>query len=252
MRIDVLGVSVDALDLAGATDALAGWISSGRRGYVCVTGVHGVMESRRSPAVLAAHHDADLVVPDGMPLVWCGRRLKVPIGRVYGPDLMLAMLERGLDARWRHAFYGSSDSVLADLQQRLEGRFAGLQVAGRLAPPYGELSEAEGRSHVEALNAMGAQVVWVGLSTPQQERWMHRWRPALEANVVVGVGAAFAFHAGHLQQAPHYLQRNGLEWAYRLGREPRRLWRRYLRNNPAFVAGIVRHPPRLLPAGRAA
>ncbi|HLX89414.1 MAG TPA: WecB/TagA/CpsF family glycosyltransferase, partial [Acidimicrobiales bacterium] len=220
MRIDVLGVPVDTLDLDGAADTVAGWVSSGRRGYVCVTGVHGVMEARRSPAVLAAHRQAGLVVPDGMPLVWCGRALRTPIGRVYGPDLMLRLLERGLDAGWRHAFYGASPDVLADLEAALTERFPGLKVAGSLAPPYRALTEAEGRAHAEALNAMAADVVWVGLSTPKQEQWMHRWVPSLEACAALGVGAAFLFHAGHVRQAPPAVQRAGLEWAYRLAREP--------------------------------
>lgn len=244
MRIDVLGIPVNALDLEQATEAVSGWVGTSHRGYVCVTGVHGVMEARRSSEVMAAHHAADLVVPDGMPLVWCGRALGVPIGRVYGPELMLAVLEQGLEPGWRHAFYGASDAVLADLETRLMARFPRLRVAGALAPPYRPLTEAEGRRHVEELNAMAADVVWVGLSTPKQERWMHRWRPLLEANAAIGVGAAFALHAGHVRQAPASWQRHGLEWAYRLRREPRRLWRRYLRNNPAFVAGVVRHPPR--------
>lgn len=246
MRFDVLGVAVDALDLDTAVGHVAASIETGRRGYVCVTGVHGVMEAGRRAAVATAHREAALVVPDGMPLVWCGRRLRLPVGRVYGPDLMLALLEAGVGRRWRHALYGSSEAVLSDLRARLETRFPGVCIAGTIAPPYGELSEAEGNEHAERLNAMNPDVVWVGLSTPKQELWMHHWRPALEAPVLIGVGAAFDFHAGRVRQAPALLQRHGLEWAYRLGREPRRLWRRYLRNNPAFAFAIVRRRPRLL------
>lgn len=247
VRFDVLGTHVDAVDLETATEEIAGWALSDSPGYVCVTGVHGVMESRRHPEVRNAHRDARLVVPDGMPLVWCGRRLGLPIGRVYGPDLMLALVGRGLPLGWRHAFYGASDGVLEDLGRRLRERFPSVEIAGGLAPPYGELSEEEGRRHVETINAMSPDVVWIGLSTPKQERWMHHWHAELRAPVLVGVGAAFDFHAGRLRQAPPIIQRNGLEWAYRLVREPRRLWRRYLRNNPAFVMHLVRHPPRLVP-----
>lgn len=246
MRFDVLGVAVDALDLDTAVKDIATQIESHRRGYVCVTGVHGVMEARRRPEVAAAHQEAALVVPDGMPLVWCGRRLGLGIGRVYGPDLMAALLAEGVSRGWRHALFGSSEAVLSDLQSRLEGRFPGVRIAGAVAPPYRELSDAEGREYAEDLNAMNPDVVWVGLSTPKQELWMHRWRPVLEAPALIGVGAAFDFHAGRIRQAPPALQRHGLEWAYRLGREPRRLWRRYLRNNPGFVVAIVRCRPRLV------
>lgn len=245
VRLDILGTPVDALDLQRATAEITAWVDEGRRAYVCVTGVHGIMEARRHEDVRKAHLNADLVVPDGMPLVWCGRHLRVPIGRVYGPDLMLCLLERGLDRGWRHALYGSSEPVLLDLQQRLEARFPPVRIVGAIAPSYGELSEAEGRQQVERLNAMNADVVWIGLSTPKQERWMYRWRSELRAPVLLGVGAAFDFHAGRVRQAPGVLQRHGLEWAFRLATEPKRLWRRYLRNNPTFVAQILREPPRI-------
>ncbi len=254
LRFEVLDLEVDAVDLESAANRIAGLVQVSARSYVCVTGVHGVMESRRRPEVAAAHHGATLVVPDGMPLVWCGRRTGLPVGRVYGPDLMLNLVAMGLDKGWRHALYGSSRDVLDELAARLEQRFPGIRLVGSISPPYRDLTEAEGRRYVEVLNQSGAHIVWVGLSTPKQELWMHRWRPLLEAPLLIGVGAAFDFHAGTLPQAPPTLQRAGLEWAYRLTREPRRLWRRYLRNNPAFVLAIARRPPRPVPAtpGRAA
>ena len=247
VRFDVLGTRVDALDLASATEEIAALVGADRRCYVCATGVHGVMESLRDPRTRLAHRQADLVVPDGMPLVWCGRRLGLGVGRVYGPDLMLSLIERGLPLGWRHAFYGASEAVLDDLCDRLRRRYPSLQIAGTLAPPYGELADDDVRHDVEHLNAMGAQLIWIGLSTPKQERWMYRWRPELQAPVLLGVGAAFDFHAGRVKQAPPLVQRSGLEWAYRLFREPRRLWRRYLRNNPAFLAHLLRHPPQIVP-----
>jgi len=245
LRFEVLGVAIDAVDLSEATERIAGFVRSGRRGYVCITGVHGVMEASRRPEVAAAHREASIVVPDGMPLVWCGRHLKLPIGRVYGPDLMLKLMERGLGEHWRHALYGSNEPLLSDLRGTLAGRFPGLQVTAAIAPPYRELTDSEGRDYVRLLNASGADIVWVGLSTPKQELWMRRWRALLEAPVLIGVGAAFDFHAGRVPQAPPVLQRAGLEWAYRLGREPRRLWRRYLRNNPAFMLAIAKRRPRI-------
>lgn len=249
MRFDVLGVPVDALDLDRTTDEVARWIGERARSYVCATGVHGVMEAHRDTDVMAAHRHAGLVVPDGVPLVWCGRHLGLDISRVYGPDLMLNLLERGLGSGWRHALYGSSPGVLDALQGRLRGLFPGLMIAGAISPPYGQLSEEQGRDFAAQLNDVQPDIVWVGLSTPKQELWMHSWRPMLTASALIGVGAAFDFHAGTLKQAPDFLQRNGLEWAYRLGREPRRLWRRYLRNNPAFMVSLVRRPPHLVDGG---
>jgi N-acetylglucosaminyldiphosphoundecaprenol N-acetyl-beta-D-mannosaminyltransferase len=242
----VLGVQVDALDLERATEKISLWIDKGQKRYVCATGVHGIMESQRSAEVMTAHRHADLVVPDGMPLVWCGRRLGVQIDRVYGPDLMLSLLEKGLEPGWRHALYGSSEEVLHELQNHLTRRFPKLGIVGAISPPYGEMSDAQARQDVAALNAMRPDIIWIGLSTPKQEMWMCRWRPGLTANVLIGVGAAFDFHSGRVKQAPRFLQRHGLEWAYRLGREPRRLWRRYFRNNPAFVLAILRQWPSVL------
>ncbi|MHB8437646.1 MAG: WecB/TagA/CpsF family glycosyltransferase [Acidimicrobiales bacterium] len=244
MRFEVLGVPVDALDLDRTTELVGRWVAEDRCSYICATGVHGVMESQRAEPVMLAHRDAGLVVPDGVPLVWCGRKLGLDIGRVYGPDLMLRVIGAGVARGWRHAFYGSSPQVLDALVARLSDRFPGLVVAGTISPPYGDLSDEQGQAYAQELNSMRPDVVWVGLSTPKQELWMHRWRPALDASTLVGVGAAFDFHAGLLKQAPPLLQRHGLEWAYRLAREPRRLWRRYLRNNPAFVVAVARRRPR--------
>lgn len=238
-----MGIHVDAVDLVGASEEIAGWVASRRRSYVCVTGVHGVIEAQRSQLVKEAIGAAGLVVADGMPLVWCGKYAKVPVGHVRGADLMLAVLERGLAPGWRHAFYGSSEEVLKDLQDRMVSRFPTLRIVEVISPPYHELSEEDGLDHVLRLNSAQADVVWVGLSTPKQEQWMHRWSARLAAPAVVGVGAAFDFHAGHVKQAPQFLHDTGIEWAYRLAREPRRLWRRYARNNPEFVLRILRHRP---------
>jgi N-acetylglucosaminyldiphosphoundecaprenol N-acetyl-beta-D-mannosaminyltransferase len=247
-RVDVLGVHVSAVSMSDAVAEVERWITERQRRYVCVTGVHGVMECRRDPALRRIHNDSGLTTPDGMPLVWCARAAGFErVERVYGPDLMLEVCRTGVAHGWRHFFYGGGPGVADQLAERLRARFDGLDVAGTWCPPYRELTAGEVDAVVERITCSGADIVWVGLSTPKQERWMAEFRERLAAPVLLGVGAAFDFHAGAVRQAPKVLQRAGLEWAFRLAMEPRRLWRRYLRNNPAFVAAIVRRRPRALP-----
>lgn len=247
-RVDVLGVHVSTIDMDAALDCFTVWIDGRERTYVCVTGVHGVMESQADPGLAAIHNASGLTTPDGMPMVWCGRYAgAADMTRVYGPDLMLSVCERSVDAGWKMYFYGAAEGVPELLADRLTERFPGLQVVGTHSPPYRELSDEEIAEVAAMIDASDADIVWVGLSTPKQERFMDRIRPHLDAPVLVGVGAAFDIHAGNLPQAPAWMQERGLEWLYRLLREPRRLWRRYLSNNPRFVWRIVRQPPRLLP-----
>jgi N-acetylglucosaminyldiphosphoundecaprenol N-acetyl-beta-D-mannosaminyltransferase len=235
-RMDVLGVHVSALNLDQALDVLDHWITTGSREYVCVTGVHGVMESRRDETLRRIHNAAGLVTPDGMPLVWWARALgHSHVGRVYGPDLLLACCERSLTAGYRHFFYGGGDRVADLLAQRLARRFRGLAIAGTYTPPFRALTPEEDAQVIRRINDSGADIVWVGLSTPKQEYWMADHVGRIEAPVMIGVGAAFDFHAGLKRQAPVWMQHGGLEWLFRLATEPRRLWKRYLANNPAFV-----------------
>lgn len=251
-RIDVLGVSVSAVNPPQALDVLTGWVERRERSYVCVTGVHGVMESQGDEDLRAVHNASGLTVPDGMPLVWCAHRAgAADVARVYGPDLMLAVLERAAERGWTSYFYGGADGVADRLAERMTQRFPGLRVVGTWCPPFRPLTPEEDREVCERIDAAAPDLVWVGLSTPKQERWMAAHRGRLEAPVLLGVGAAFDFHAGLLRQAPAWMQARGLEWLFRLAVEPRRLWRRYLKNNPRFVASIVRRPPRLLPEGQA-
>lgn len=245
-RVDVLGVHISAVDMERAVAEISRWIVKREQRYVCVTGVHGVMESQRDPELRRIHNESGLTTPDGMPMVWCGRRAGARISRVYGPDLMLALCERGEHVGWSHFFYGGRHGVPELLIDRLRARYPRLRVAGSYSPPFRPLTAHEDSVLVSTLNASNADIVWVGLSTPKQERWMAEHRGHLQAPVLIGVGAAFDIHAGVLAQAPKWMQRSGLEWLYRVRREPRRLWKRYLVNNPAFVYGIVRRPPRLL------
>ena len=244
-RVDILGVHVSAIDRAAAVQGVAGFIARGDKTYVCVTGVHGVMESQRDPALRAIHNASGLTTPDGMPIVWAARRAGATrTARVYGPDLMLDLCGRG--DGWRHFFFGAGPGVADDLASSLRGRFPDLTVAGTFSPGPIPAGADDDRAAIEAIEASRSDIVWVGLSTPKQERWMAEHRSVLSAPVLIGVGAAFDIHAGRLPQAPQWMQASGLEWAYRAAREPTRLVPRYVRNNPRFVLEILRRPPRLL------
>jgi N-acetylglucosaminyldiphosphoundecaprenol N-acetyl-beta-D-mannosaminyltransferase len=235
-RVDVLGVGVSAINMDTALEVIDRWITAGVHQYVCVTGVHGVMESQRDETLREIHNAAGLVTPDGMPLVWLSRLNGWRnTSRVYGPDLMLEVCDRSLATGYRHFFYGGQEGVPEQLAERLQKRFPGLIVAGTYSPPFRRLSTAEDEEVVQRINETKPDIVWVGLSTPKQERWMAQHVGRLSAAVLIGVGAAFDFHAGLKRQAPRWMQRNGLEWFFRLLNEPRRLWRRYLVNNPLFV-----------------
>jgi N-acetylglucosaminyldiphosphoundecaprenol N-acetyl-beta-D-mannosaminyltransferase len=250
-RFDVLGVSVSAVDMAQAVDTIDAWVHARTPHYVCVTGVHGVMESRRDESLQRIHNRAGLVVPDGMPLVWLAHLDgRSHVRRVYGPDLMLACCARSVATGVRHFFYGGAPGIADRLATRLSHRFPGLAVAGTYTPSFRPLAPEEDQAVVASIDRSDADIVWVGLGTPKQERWMADHVARLRAPVLIGVGAAFDFHAGTKRQAPAWMQRNGLEWLFRLLTEPRRLWRRYLTNNPAFVWHIAFARVRRGPAGR--
>jgi N-acetylglucosaminyldiphosphoundecaprenol N-acetyl-beta-D-mannosaminyltransferase len=239
-RTNVLGVGVSAVNMTTALQAIEGWIARREPHYVCVTGVHGVMESQRDEELQKIHNSAGLVTPDGMPLVWLSKvRGLRSVGRVYGPDLMLRLCDRSASHAYRHYFYGGPEGVAQRLADRLRSRFTGLQVAGVYAPPFRPLTPDEDRDIVDRINSTNPDIVWVGLSTPKQEYWMAAHVGRLRAPVLIGVGAAFDFHAGLKRQAPAWMRRSGLEWLFRLMTEPRRLWRRYLVNNPSFMVLIA-------------
>jgi N-acetylglucosaminyldiphosphoundecaprenol N-acetyl-beta-D-mannosaminyltransferase len=245
-RVDVLSVGISAVTMELAVREITAWIEHGLQRYVCVTGVHGVMEAQRDPALLRIHNESGLTTPDGMPLVWASRWAGAGyVERVYGPDLMLELCAEAAKRGWRSFFYGGKEGVAARLAQRLQARFPGLTVVGTYSPPFRELTAQEDEEVVERINAAQPHFIWVGLSTPKQERWMAAHIGRVSAPVLLGVGAAFDIHAGLLPQAPLWMQRSGTEWLYRLSREPRRLWRRYLYNNPRFAAAILMRPPRV-------
>jgi N-acetylglucosaminyldiphosphoundecaprenol N-acetyl-beta-D-mannosaminyltransferase len=246
-RVDVLGVEVSAINPHMALSAVTEWIESDDRQYVCVTGVHGVMESQGDPDLKRIHNASGLTTPDGMPLVWCGRFAGAGwMERVYGPDLMLQVCAKSVDMGWKHFFYGAGPGVADELARRLSETFPGLSVAGTYSPPFRPLTAMEVDTMVDVLNESAADIVWIGLSTPKQERWMDQFRPLLDAGVLIGVGAAFDIHAGRLAQAPKWMQRSGLEWMFRLTQEPKRLWRRYLSASPRFLMGMLARRPYLV------
>ena len=216
------------------------WIAQRHPNYICVTGVHGVMESQQDEDLRQIHNHAGMVVPDGMPLVWLGKlHGHSHMTRVYGPDLMLALCERSVERGYRHYLYGGAEGVPELLAERLRQRFPGIQIVGTYSPPFRPLTPEEDETIVQRINQSHPDIVWVGLSTPKQERWMAAHVGRVSAPVLIGVGAAFDFHAGLKPQAPRWMQRSGLEWFFRLLTEPRRLWRRYLINNPKFVARVA-------------
>jgi N-acetylglucosaminyldiphosphoundecaprenol N-acetyl-beta-D-mannosaminyltransferase len=238
-RVNILGVGVHAIDLATAIRTIFSAVEQGTGGYVCVTGVHGVMEAQRDPGFRRILNRALLTTPDGMPTVWVGRMRGFTIERVYGPDLMLAVCEHSLQTRSSHFLLGGAEGVVDVLQRRLAMRFPGLRVVGSYAPPFRPLTDEEEESVVRHIRAVGADIVWVGLSTPKQERLMARLQERVAPAVMIGVGAAFDFHSGRIAQAPRWMQRSGLEWLFRTMQEPRRLAPRYARNNLPFLYGIL-------------
>ena len=217
-------------------------IASGSRGSLSAAAVHLVMLAQEDAAVRRAVLDATLVVPDGQPLVWALRALGHGAAtRVYGPELMARYCAHAARSGTPAFLYGGrSEAVLVELAVRLRTRFPGLELVGGHSPPFREPTAQEDEQVAARIDASGAQVVWVGIGQPRQEQWMARMRPRLAAPMLIAVGAAFDFHAGVVAQAPDWMGQRGLEWTYRLAREPRRLWRRYARYNPRFVAAFAR------------
>ncbi len=239
-RVNVLGVGISVLNLRTALDAIAAAVRERRKGYICVTGVHGVMEAQVDESFKKILNDAFLCTPDGMPMVWAGRLDgHREMSRVYGPDLMLDVCRWSETSGAKHFFYGGADGVAELLSQKLKEKFPKLQVTGTFTPPFRALNEAEVKSLSAQIAAGQPDILWVGLSTPKQEKFMAEFLPRLDVTLMLGVGAAFDFHTGRVSQAPRWMQRSGLEWLYRLGSEPRRLWKRYLRNNPLFVLNYL-------------
>jgi N-acetylglucosaminyldiphosphoundecaprenol N-acetyl-beta-D-mannosaminyltransferase len=239
---EVLGVPLALIDYERTLDWIDNTVAASGRGYICVAATHTVMAAQEDAGLRRAVLGADFTVPDGQPLVWALNLLGHDVSdRVYGPTLMDRACARAAGSGQRFYLYGGRNhGALAQLARNLRLRHPGLQIVGGHVPPFRELTAAEEDAVVADIGRSGADVVWVGIGVPKQEKWMARMRERLTAPVLVGVGAAFDFHAGLVPQAPSWMQRLGLEWAFRLAHEPRRLWRRYLRYNPRFVTGFAR------------
>ncbi len=234
----VLGVRVNAIQIPEAIAAMEEWIQIGARThFVAVTGMHGVVEAQHQPLFKSILADADLVVPDGMPLVWMGRWHGFGIRRrVYGPELMETFFKT-TGSRYEHFLYGGAPGVAELLANKMRNQY-GIRVAGTYSPPFRKLTPDEEQEIIRMIQSTSPDVLWVGLSTPKQEKWMWAFRKRLSVPVMVGVGAAFDFHTGRTKQAPVWMREHGLEWFFRLVSEPRRLWRRYLIYGSQFVWNI--------------
>ena len=235
-RANVLGVGVHAVDLKQALDILDASLKSGRKGYVCVTGVHGVMEAQRNPEFRSILDEALLVTPDGMPTVWVGRlQGHERMRRVFGPDLMLEVCRRSVSSGYTHFLYGGKPGVAEQLRAILGERFPGLRVVGTYTPPFRALATDEESDLIAAISKVRPSIIWVGMSTPRQESFMSSYIQRLETKLMIGVGAAFDMHTGRIKDAPQWIKESGLQWLHRLSQEPSRLWKRYLVNNSSFI-----------------
>jgi N-acetylglucosaminyldiphosphoundecaprenol N-acetyl-beta-D-mannosaminyltransferase len=237
---DVLGVKLSAINLHQAVDMADQWIAAGNCGYICVTGVHGVMEAQSDPEFRRILNHAFINAPDGMPMSWVGHfQGHKQMDRVYGPDFMTAMCWLSVDRGYRHFLYGGEPGVAKSLKEMLQSRFPGLQVVGTYTPPFRSLSPEEEEEILTQVQKAKPHILWVGLSTPMQERFMARYSDRLQVPLLVGVGAAFDYNTGRIRDSPKWVKRAGLQWLHRLMQDPRRLWKRYLRNNPAFIWNIA-------------
>lgn len=253
-KVAVLGVPLGLIDYEQTLDWIDARVAARGREYVCVCNVHTVMASAEDPELRRALLGSSINVPDGQPLVWALAALGHPLeDRVYGPELMARACARSAVSGQRLYLYGGrNQGALVQLALNLRQRYPGVKIVGGYSPPHRPLTSEERTSVTDEINRSRADVVWIGIGVPKQEKWMAQMRSELEAPVLIGVGAAFDFHAGLVPQAPPWMQGRGLEWAYRLAREPRRLWRRYLRYNPWFVAAFARQlaASRRTPPGR--
>jgi N-acetylglucosaminyldiphosphoundecaprenol N-acetyl-beta-D-mannosaminyltransferase len=232
----VLGMRVDATCYEDASRRVMQWAHEARSAYVCVATVHMVMESFDAAEFRRVVNGSDLVTPDGRPLVWALKALGAKgASQVRGTDLMTHMVREAARENIPIGLYGGTPELLEELVRILRARFPGLRVGCRIAPPFRALTPEEDEAFTRDIVASGARILFVGIGCPKQERWMAAHKDRVPA-VMLGVGAAFDFHAGRVRQAPGWMQSAGLEWLFRLMMEPRRLWKRYAKHNPRFVA----------------
>ncbi len=234
--MQILGVPISILDMNSAISTINRWVNSGETHYVCATDVHSIMQAQHNPQHMAALASAGMIIPDGTPLIWVSRaRGQKDMHRVCGPDLMWNLSRFGTDRGWRHYFYGGAEHVAETVARNFESKFQGFKIAGTYSPPFHQLSPSQRQCVIDNINSSNPHIVWVGLGCPKQEIWMLENASYLKGAVVIGVGAAFDFHANRIPRAPPWMRSNGLEWLHRLFQEPARLWRRYLIMGPQFI-----------------
>lgn len=225
------------MDMSRAVETIANAVANRSKGYICATGVHGVMEAQRDPSLREVFSRAVMVVPDGMPMVWMGRLQGLrQMHRVFGPELMLAVMADQALQECSHFLYGGADGVADELERSLRRRFPAIRILGTYTPPFRPLKKAERTQLRDTIARLRPDIFWVGLSTPKQEHFMAEYLPRLDTTLMIGVGAAFDFHTGRLKDSPAWMKQLGLQWLHRLFQEPTRLWKRYLINNPVFLA----------------
>ena len=238
-RANVLGVGVSSINLAQATDAIGEALQARRKGYICFAGVHPVMEAQADAELKRIYNRSFLTTPDGMPMVWLNRWQGARhVTRVYGPDLMLEIFRLSEARGWKHFFYGGSDGVAEAMRVEMVKRFPKLQVVGTFEPPFRALTDAEEKQLAEQVRAAQPDILWVGLGSPKQDRFMAAMLPKLDVTLMAGVGAAFNFFTGRVPQAPRWMQRSGLEWFYRCLHEPR-VRGRYFSTVPRFITAAA-------------
>jgi len=234
--IDICDVPVSSVNIPHACEVIDGWIAKREKVYVCVAPVSTVVDCQSDREYMDVLQKADMVTPDGIPLVWIAKmKGDRHIDRTYGPDLMLALCDYGQNKGHKHYFYGATESTCRILKNVLKDRFPDIIIIGEYAPPYSRSVVDEDQAVIDRINALNPDILWVGLGSPKQDFWMVRHRSRLNVPVMIGVGAAFDFIAGVKRQAPRWMQRSGLEWLFRLCSEPKRLWKRYLIGNSKFI-----------------
>jgi N-acetylglucosaminyldiphosphoundecaprenol N-acetyl-beta-D-mannosaminyltransferase len=237
---NVLGIALSAINMDRAIDLVESWIASEKSAYICMTGVHGVMEAQSNAHLCSALNGAFINAPDGMPMSWVGwLQGHRQMDRVYGPDFMANLCRLSVRKGYRHYLYGGPPGVAQALKEALEKRFPGVQIVGTFTPPFRSLTQNEEANLLKDVRTAKPDILWVGLSTPKQECFMADYVDRLGVPLLIGVGAAFDFHSGRINEAPAWVKRSGLQWLHRLLQDPRRLWKRYFFNNPKFIWRIT-------------
>ena len=252
-RANVLGIGIDAVNMQQALAKIAQELEQRRKGYICLAGVHGVMEAQRNPEVARVLAGAALVAPDGMPTVWVGHyQGHSQMERVTGPDLMLEVMRREEFRGYTHFFCGGKEGIAGELRDQIAAQFPFVKIAGTYMPPFGPMSPEQEKEFIEQIGRLKPDIIWVGISTPKQELFMERYLPLLDTTLMFGVGAAFDFHTGRIADCAEWIKRCGFQWLHRLLQDPKHLWKRYLRNNPSFLfsialqlTGLKSYPPQI-------